>query len=197
MLRDYYRWSLCLVAVVFGQQQQEENSDKEILRRHGDYFLRCSYCNLRSTVCAFLMTNVLIWIYILKTQARQWGWQACAGRGRHSEAAWAVQVGRVQVVLPSLLLKALQENCSPNKLIKKGAPRELLIQNSTRTISKRPASSTICRSTFNRQTISCEWKGSKKYYLFSRMLSTWTPWMTTCCPHRVRYLLAYCYISLF
>jgi len=34
------RWSLCLVAVVFGQQQQEENSDKEILRRHGDYFLR-------------------------------------------------------------------------------------------------------------------------------------------------------------
>ena len=120
MLSDYYRWSLCLVAVVFGQQQQEENSDKEILRRHGDYFLRCSYCSLWSSVLFEWAT--CWWNYILKTQARQRGWQACAGRGRHSEAAWAVQVGPVQEVLPSLLLKALKKNRS-SKTVQELSPR--------------------------------------------------------------------------
>jgi len=34
------RWSLCLLTAVFGQQQHQHQSDKDILRRHGDYFLR-------------------------------------------------------------------------------------------------------------------------------------------------------------
>jgi len=38
------RWSLCLLTVVFGHDQyqhhQHQQSDKDILRRHGDYFLR-------------------------------------------------------------------------------------------------------------------------------------------------------------
>merc|ERR1719211_417648 len=33
------RWSLCLLTVVFGQQQRQAEK-KDILRRHGDYFLR-------------------------------------------------------------------------------------------------------------------------------------------------------------
>lgn len=35
-----FRWSLCLLTAVFGQQQHQHQSDKDILRRHGDYFLR-------------------------------------------------------------------------------------------------------------------------------------------------------------
>merc|ERR1719211_440217 len=33
------RWSLCLLTVVFGQQQRQAEK-KDILRRHGDYYLR-------------------------------------------------------------------------------------------------------------------------------------------------------------
>ena len=42
MTQPNFRWSLCLLPVVFGQQQHQHQhqSDKDILRRHGDYFLR-------------------------------------------------------------------------------------------------------------------------------------------------------------
>ena len=48
------RWSLCLLTVVFGQHQHQQ-SEKDILRRHGDYFLRrvMSPLSIKSAVQKF------------------------------------------------------------------------------------------------------------------------------------------------
>ena len=99
------RWSLCLLTVVFGQHQHQQ-SEKDILRRHGDYFLRrvMSPLSIKSAVQKF--SRNIFWSG-LAMKVVSWWWTR--GTLWSSLSSTGASANRRLI----LLLKLLQENCSP------------------------------------------------------------------------------------